>query len=522
MMYLILFVFGLILYYLILYPLYLSPLANIPSANPLAPLTSLWIQWQRFHNREVPTFEAAFQSKGPIVRIGPNEVALNTIDAVRTVHGYGPNNYTKPAWYSVFQHLDCLNSFSSLTRDHNVRRHRISSVYTKPFVQGSEHVKNLLSEVLLGRLLPLLDSHAQTGQPVEVLTTGFAYSLDFVSAWLFGFPQGTNFLADTKARDQWLEMYANVYSSPMYWLQEYPKAVSWLSKIGIHIVPKSYFRDCQKFDSWVVPRVQACERRFSEANVWESQGYPVVYAQLRSAMASEQASKSAEKFSPSESQIRELGSECLDHMVATRDTFGVVLSYILLYISRHPAEQNRLREELRLAQQRAQNSGQSFLSATSLEALPFLNAVLKESIRLRGNVPTSNPRIVSASAPVQLGPYKNISGVRVSALAWCLHRNEEIFPDAESWVPDRWMVNPSTKMDATEQDKWFWAFGSGSRRCLGQNLAMEVLRFTVAAIYSEFETHIYDESKFINEDRFVTGKGGERLDLTFKRVASTA
>jgi hypothetical protein len=47
------------------------------------------------------------------------------------------------------------------------------------------------------------------------------------------------------------------------------------------------------------------------------------------------------------------------------------------------------------------------------------------------------------------------------------------YPDPESWVPDRWMVNPSTKMDATEQDKWFWAFGSGSRRCLGQNLAME-------------------------------------------------
>lgn len=149
------------------------------------------------------------------------------------------------------------------------------------------------------------------------------------------------------------------------------------------------------------------------------------------------------------------------------------MSYILLYISRHPAEQNRLREELRLAQQSTQEANQPFPSASTLEALPFLNAVLKESIRLRGNVPTSNPRVVSSSAPVQLGPYGNISDVRVSAIAWCLHRNEEIFPDPESWVPDRWMVNPSTKMDATEQDKWFWAFGSGSRRCLGQNLAME-------------------------------------------------
>lgn len=49
-----------------------------------------------------------------------------------------------------------------------------------------------------------------------------------------------------------------------------------------------------------------------------------------------------------------------------------------------------------------------------------------------------------------------------------------------------------------------------------------MLRFTVAAIYTEFETQIYDDSQFINEDRFVTGKAGERLDLVFKRVPSTA
>ncbi|KFY16869.1 hypothetical protein V492_01040 [Pseudogymnoascus sp. VKM F-4246] len=520
MIYIILLAACFILYHFILYPLFFSPLANIPSANSLAPLTSLWIQWQRFQGREVPAFVSAFKEKGPIVRIGPNEVALNSIDAVKTVHGYGRNNYSKPVWYSAFQHLDATNSFSSLVGDHNIRRHRISSVYTKPFVQGSQHVERLLREILRGRLLPLIANHAQDGQPLEVLSTGFAYSLDFVSAWLFGFSQGANFLADTKARDKWLAMYANVYSSPMFWLQEYPRSVSWLSKIGLHIVPRSYFRDCQVFDSWVVSRVQACEKRFSEANSWETHDYPVVYAMLRSSMASEEAPQSVENFSPSESQLRELGSECLDHMVATRDTFGIVLSYILLYISRHPAEQSRLREELRLSQHSSHGSDQPLPSASTLESLPFLNAVLKESIRLRGNVPTSNPRIIS-SAPTQLGPYGNISKVRVSALAWCLHRNEEIFPDPESWVPDRWMVNPSSKMDATEQDKWFWAFGSGSRRCLGQNLAMEVLRFTVAAIYTEFETYVHNESGFINEDGFVTGKAGERLDLTFKRVPST-
>lgn len=115
----------------------------------------------------------------------------------------------------------------------------------------------------------------------------------------------------------------------------------------------------------------------------------------------------------------------------------------------------------------------SLPSAKSLESLPYLNAVLKESIRLRGNVPTSNPRVTPAGTLAKLGPYANIPpGVRVSAFAWCLHRREEVFPDAEAWIPNRWL-GENQQFAPGDQDRWFWAFGTGSRRCLGQNLALE-------------------------------------------------
>ncbi|CEJ62615.1 hypothetical protein PMG11_11112 [Penicillium brasilianum] len=202
-----------------------------------------------------------------------------------------------------------------------------------------------------------------------------------------------------------------------------------------------------------------------------------MYDKLRSGMLEQNADDGIEAKVPSSAQRMELASECLDHLVATRDTFGIVFSFVLLYIARHPKAQKRLHEELRSMTgvfRPNNNSEDSMPSAKDLESLPYLNAVLRESIRLRGNVPTSNPRYTPAGTATTLGPYKNIPpGVRISAFAWCLHRNEDIFPDAEAWIPERWLNEDKTKFEPGELERWFWAFGTGSRRCLGQNLALE-------------------------------------------------
>lgn len=68
-------------------------------------------------------------------------------------------------------------------------------------------------------------------------------------------------------------------------------------------------------------------------------------------------------------------------------------------------------------------------------------------------------------------------GVRVSAQAYSLHRNEDVFPDAERWDPERWLID-ARKDPKQEQDRlkemmrWFWAFGSGGRMCFGNHFAL--------------------------------------------------
>jgi hypothetical protein len=72
--FLILALLTLIIYKYLIYPIYLSPLSIIPSAHPLAAITSLWMDYHRLTGKEVSTTYAAFQRYGPFVRLGPNEV----------------------------------------------------------------------------------------------------------------------------------------------------------------------------------------------------------------------------------------------------------------------------------------------------------------------------------------------------------------------------------------------------------------------------------------------------------------
>lgn len=91
-----------LLFKLVIYPTIFSPLSKIPAAHPLASVTSLWIQWQRFRDREFQCISAAFTRKGPYVRLGPNEIAINSMEGVLSVYGVGSNNFDKHQSYEYF------------------------------------------------------------------------------------------------------------------------------------------------------------------------------------------------------------------------------------------------------------------------------------------------------------------------------------------------------------------------------------------------------------------------------------
>jgi hypothetical protein len=87
-------------YKLIIYPTYISPLASIPNAHFTSSISPAWILWIRYTRQENRTVLAAHEKYGPVVRLGPNDISVCSIDGgLRTVYGGG---FEKPDWYQGF------------------------------------------------------------------------------------------------------------------------------------------------------------------------------------------------------------------------------------------------------------------------------------------------------------------------------------------------------------------------------------------------------------------------------------
>ena len=78
-------------------PSFLSPLSRIPSAHSTSPFSNVWILWQRYHRRENRTIHDAHMRLGPIVRLGPTELHVNSVEALKVVYS---DAFDKTDFYS--------------------------------------------------------------------------------------------------------------------------------------------------------------------------------------------------------------------------------------------------------------------------------------------------------------------------------------------------------------------------------------------------------------------------------------
>jgi hypothetical protein len=119
-------------------------------------------------------------------------------------------------------------------------------------------------------------------------------------------------------------------------------------------------------------------------------------------------------------------------------------------------------------------------SVQTLETLPLLTSVIKESLRL-GPGDVALTRVVTAGGAVIAG--HNVPGGAIVGMAVLhVHHCEEIFKDAAKFNPDRWLQDHSKSLD-----HWLVSFSRGPRRCLGINLAWAELYIVFAIMMRRFD-----------------------------------
>nr|QXO33283.1 cinnamate 4-hydroxylase [Carya cathayensis] len=119
-----------------------------------------------------------------------------------------------------------------------------------------------------------------------------------------------------------------------------------------------------------------------------------------------------------------------------------------------------------------------------LQKLPYLQAVVKEVLRLRMAIPLLVPHMNLNEA--KLGGYDIPAESKVLVNAWWLANNPSHWKNPEEFRPGRFLEEES-KVEANGNDFRFLPFGVGRRSCPGIILALPILGITLGRLAQNFE-----------------------------------
>lgn len=125
---------------------------------------------------------------------------------------------------------------------------------------------------------------------------------------------------------------------------------------------------------------------------------------------------------------------------AGSDTVSCAMQSFLYHMAKHPHVWKRAKTEIRQAQQKDGSCSSRVISYNDAIKLPFLQACVKESLRIHNPVPMGLPRIAPKGG-LTIGDRTLPEGTTVSVSPWVIHHSKEIFgPDAVhtilSLIPD--------------------------------------------------------------------------------------
>ncbi|KAF9194121.1 hypothetical protein BGZ51_001100 [Haplosporangium sp. Z 767] len=218
---------------------------------------------------------------------------------------------------------------------------------------------------------------------------------------------------------------------------------------------------------------------------------------------------------------RELKDQILTFLAAGHETTSVTVTWMLHIFSIYPDVQKRVRNELLSALGRP--SDDKMLSYDELNALPYLNACVKELLRFIPPVPTTT-RVASQDDTI-LG-YDIPKGTQIFLSPAVLHKLKSVFgEDADEFKPERWMdpatvpeeIKAKTKFVTPDMSWAYSPFLSGPRNCIGSKFALIETKILVYYLLANLEYHPAPGFTFKKVSR-VTWRPTPGMRLIVKRL----
>ncbi|CAN6174466.1 unnamed protein product [Urochloa humidicola] len=171
-----------------------------------------------------------------------------------------------------------------------------------------------------------------------------------------------------------------------------------------------------------------------------------------------------------------------DMVLGGSDTATVTIEWAISELIKNPKSLIKATEELDRVVGR-----ERLVTERDLPTLPYIDAILKETLRLHPVAPTLAPHLAREDARVD--GYDIPTGTIVFINVWSIGRNPTLWDAPEEFRPERFI---GSKIDVKGQDFELLPFGSGRRMCPGLNLALKMTLLSIANLLHGFTWRLPD------------------------------
>jgi cytochrome P450 len=173
---------------------------------------------------------------------------------------------------------------------------------------------------------------------------------------------------------------------------------------------------------------------------------------------------------------QDIRDELFTLFFAGHESTALAIAWAFYLVHRHAAARERLLAEINGVE-----------DPDAIAALPFLDAVCQETLRMYPLVPQVSRKLLQ---PMTLKGYELPAGTGVAAAVCLTHKREELYPEAAEFRPERFL---GRKYSAFE----FLPFGGGARRCIGAAFANYEMKIVLATILKSHKLRLASDAPIV-------------------------
>lgn len=454
-------------------------LVSIPGPF-IAKFSDLWLVRQAMRGNRYEVVDDLHKKHGKFVRIAPNHVSINDPSALQPVYGHSTGTL-KADFYDAFAAPTLPRGlFNTRSRpEHSRKRKIVSHVFAPKSIGAFEPFVRREIQALLGRFEELSSKDPSGWAELDMLMWMNYFAFDTIGSLAFGSVFGMIEQGKPDAVVELPQPDGSIHRTSCDAVRIINERGEYSATMGV--LPP-YLRP------WAAKLPWFSERLLS---VRKLSGIALARVNDRLKNGSEREDLLAKLQTGTDEKGEMMGkdelvAEALTQLIAGSDTTSNTATAVLHLVCSHPNVYKKLRAEL---DENLVNDGEEVPLSADVKDLPYLNAVISETLRVHSTSAIGLPRLIPEGGCTFEGKHFP-EGTVLSVPTYSIHRNREVWgDDAEEFRPERWLVDEQKR---AQYDRVFNVFSTGSRQCVGKNLGILEQQLLVAAMFKKMDFELVD------------------------------